>query len=153
MLLNFFCIFAYAKMLYNGAMPQTPLPSRNQSINTGDVLHTQHEIMGFHPKPHIFYEITERKTMEKIKQLQKIAILTPYHLGKLIATVEQVEQELHRNKQYQNMLNRQDIATYLEQIKLQANIIRKARNTYGTNDLVAVMRLEIAQNQLQKLLK
>lgn len=92
--------------------------------------------------------------MEKIKQqLQKIAILTPYHLGKLIAMVEQVEQELHSNKQYQNMLNRQDIAMYLEQIKLQANIIRKARNTYGTNDLVAVMRLEIAQNQLQKLLK
>ena len=91
--------------------------------------------------------------MEKVtQQLQKIAILTPYHLGELIATVEQVEHELHGNKQYQNMLNRQGISTYLEQIKLQANIIRKARNTYGTNDLVAVMRLEIAQNQLQKLL-
>ena len=92
--------------------------------------------------------------MEKIKQqLQKIAILTPYHLGELIATVEQVEQELHNDNQHRNMSNRQAIATYLEQIKLQANIIRRARNTYGTNDLVAVMRLEIAQNQLQKLLK
>lgn len=92
--------------------------------------------------------------MEKIKQqLQKIVTLTPYQLADLIATVEKVEQELHSNEQYQNMLNQQDIATYLEQIKLQANIIRKARNAYGTNDLVAVMRLEIAQNQLQKLLK
>lgn len=91
--------------------------------------------------------------MEKVtQQLQKIAILTPYHLGELIATVEQVEHELHGNKQYQNMLNRQDISTYLEQIKLQANIIRRARSNYGTTDLVAVMRLEIAQNQLQKLL-
>lgn len=92
--------------------------------------------------------------MEKIKQLlQKIVTLTPYHLGELITTVEQMEQELYINKQCENMPNRQNIATYLEQIKLQANIIQRARNTYGTNDLVAVMRLEIAQNQLQKLLK
>lgn len=92
--------------------------------------------------------------MEKIKQLlQKIVTLTPYHLGELITTMEQMEQELHMNKQCENVPNQQDIATYVEQIKLQANIIRRARNTYGTNDLVAVMRLEIAQNQLQKLLK
>lgn len=92
--------------------------------------------------------------IEKIKQqLQKIITLTPYHLGELITVVEQVEQELHINKQCENMPNQQDIVTYIEQIKLQANIIRRARNTYGTNDLVAVMRLEIAQNQLRKLLK
>lgn len=92
--------------------------------------------------------------MEKIKQqLQKIITLTPYHLGELITAVEKVEQELRSDKQYQNMPNQQDIVTYIEQIKLQANIIRRARNTYGTNDLVAVMRLEIAQNQLRKLLK
>lgn len=34
--------------------------------------------------------------MEKVtQQLQKIAILTPYHLGELIATVEQVESEYY----------------------------------------------------------
>lgn len=137
-------------MLFNGAKPQTPLPSRNQTIRA---LHTQCCKMGQAPNPYIFMKLQKGKYMEKVtQQLQKIAILTPYHLGELIATVEQVERELHGNKQYQNMLNRQDISTYLEQIKLQANIIRKARNTYGTNDLVAVMRLEIAQNQLQKLL-
>ena len=46
----------------------------------------------------------------------------------------------------------QEMMAYLTRIKEQANIIRRARDAYGTNDLVAVMRLEIAQNQLQKLL-
>lgn len=86
------------------------------------------------------------------QQLQKIITLTPYHLGELIETVELVETELRGDKAYKNMTQRQDIIKHLEQIKAQANIIRRARNNYGTNDLVAVMRLEIAQNQLQKLL-
>lgn len=86
------------------------------------------------------------------QQLQKIITLTPYHLGELLDTVEQVEGELHSDEAYKNMTQRQNIIKYLEQIKAQANIIRRARNNYGTNDLVAVMRLEIAQNQLQKLL-
>lgn len=91
--------------------------------------------------------------MEHInQQLQKIAILTPYHLGELIKTIEQVETELHDAEVHKNMTQHQDIAKYLEQIKAQANIIRRARSNYGTTDLVAVMRLEIAQNQLQKLL-
>lgn len=87
------------------------------------------------------------------QQLQKIITLTPYHLGELIETVEQVETELHSDNVHKNMTQRQDIIKHLEQIKAQANIIRRARSNYGTNDLVAVMRLEIAQNQLQKLLK
>lgn len=86
------------------------------------------------------------------QQLQKIITLTPYHLGELIETVEQVETELHSDKVHKNMTQRRDIIKHLEQIKAQANIIRRARNNYGTNDLVAVMRLEIAQNQLQRLL-
>ena len=86
------------------------------------------------------------------QQLQKIITLTPYHLGELIKTVEQVETELHGEKVRKNMTQRQDIIKHLEQIKAQANIIRRARSNYGTTDLVAVMRLEIAQNQLQKLL-
>lgn len=91
--------------------------------------------------------------MEHInQQLQKIITLTPYHLGELIDTVEQVETDLQGNDAYTNTAKYQDVANYLEQIKTQADIIRRARNTYGTNDLVAVMRLEIAQNQLQKLL-
>lgn len=92
--------------------------------------------------------------MKKInQQLQKTITLTPYHLGELIETVEQVETELHSDEVHKNMTQRQDIIKHLEQIKAQANIIRRARSNYGTNDLVAVMRLEIAQNQLQKLLK
>lgn len=87
------------------------------------------------------------------QQLQKIITLTPYHLGELIETVERVETKLHSDNIHKNMTQRQDIIKHLKQIKAQANIIRRARSTYGTNDLVAVMRLEIAQNQLQKLLK
>lgn len=87
------------------------------------------------------------------QQLQKLITLTPYHLGELLDTVEQVEGELRNDEAYKNMTQRQDIIKHLEQIKAQANIIRRARSNYGTNDLVAVMRLEIAQNQLQKLLK
>lgn len=91
--------------------------------------------------------------MEHINQrLQKIITLTPYHLGELIETIEQIEAEMRNNEAHKNMTQHQDIIKHLEQIKAQANIIRRARNTYGTNDLVAVMRLEIAQNQLQKLL-
>lgn len=86
------------------------------------------------------------------QQLQKIITLTPYHLGELIETVEQVETELHGEKVCKNMAQHQNIVKHLEQIKAQANIIRRARSNYGTTDLVAVMRLEIAQNQLQKLL-
>lgn len=86
------------------------------------------------------------------QQLQKIITLTPYHLGELIETIELVETELHSDKVHKNMTQRQDIIKHLEHIKTQANIIRRARSNYGTNDLVAVMRLEIAQNQLQKLL-
>lgn len=87
------------------------------------------------------------------QQLQKIITLTPYHLGELIETVELVETELLGDEVHKNMTQRQGIIKHLEQIKAQANIIRRARSKYGTNDLVAVMRLEIAQNQLQKLLK
>lgn len=91
--------------------------------------------------------------MKKInQQLQKIITLTPYHLGELIETVELVETELRGDNIHKNMTQRQDIIKHLEQIKAQANIIRRARSNYGTNDLVAVMRLEIAQNRLQKLL-
>lgn len=91
--------------------------------------------------------------MEKIKQqLQKIITLTPYHLGELIETIEQIEAEMRNNEAHKNMTQHQDIIKHLEQIKAQANIIRRARSNYGTTDLVAVMRLEIAQNQLQKLL-
>lgn len=152
MLLNFFCIFAYAKMLFNGTKPQTPLSSRNQSINMRDMLHTQHCIMGLHPNPHIFYELQKGNYMERInQQLQKIVTLTPYHLGELITTVETVEKEL-RTINSERVQNRQDTIKYLKRIKEQANIIRKAKEMYGTNDLVAVLRLEIAQNQLQKLL-
>lgn len=86
------------------------------------------------------------------QQLQKIITLTPYHLGELIETVEQVETELYGAEAHKNMTQHQDIIKHLEQIKAQANIIRRARSNYGTTDLVAVMRLEIAQNQLQKLL-
>lgn len=86
------------------------------------------------------------------QQLQKVITLTPYHLGELLDTVEQVEGELRNDEAYKNMTQHQDIIKHLEQIKVQANIIRRARSNYGTNDLVAVMRLEIAQNQLQKLL-
>ena len=88
--------------------------------------------------------------MEHInQQLQKITILTPYHLGELIDTVEQVENDLRGSEttKYKDVLN------YLEQIKTQADIIRRAREIYGTTDLVAALRLEIAQNQLQKLLQ
>lgn len=88
--------------------------------------------------------------MEKIKQqLQKIAILTPYHLGELITLVDEVENEMSTIKGEQTQ---HEMMAYLTRIKEQANIIRRARDAYGTNDLVAVMRLEIAQNQLQKLL-
>ena len=86
------------------------------------------------------------------QQLQKIITPTPYHLGELIETIEQVETELHSDDVHKNMTQHQGIIKQLEQIKAQANIIRRARSNYGTNDLVAVMRLEIAQNQLQKLL-
>lgn len=86
------------------------------------------------------------------QQLQKIITLTPYHLGELIETIEQVETELRSDDVHKNMTQHQGIIKQLEQIKAQANIIRRARSNYGTNDLVAVMRLEIAQNQLQKLL-
>ena len=90
--------------------------------------------------------------MEKIyQQLQKIVTLTPYHLGNLIATTEKVEKEL-KTIDGKPTQNHQEIMAHLKRIKEQANIIRRARDTYGTNDLVAVMRLEIAQNQLQKLL-
>lgn len=90
--------------------------------------------------------------MERInQQLQKIVTLTPYHLGELIATVETVEKEL-KTINSERAQNHQDTMKYLKRIKEQANIIRKAKEAYGTNDLVAVMRLEIAQNQLQKLL-
>lgn len=88
--------------------------------------------------------------MEKIKQqLQKIVTLTPYHLGELITLVDEVENKMSTIKGEQTQ---QEMMAYLTQIKEQANIIRRARDAYGTNDLVAVMRLEIAQNQLQKLL-
>lgn len=87
------------------------------------------------------------------QQLQKIITLTPYHLGELIDTVEQVETDLQGDEAHKTMTQYRDIIKHLEQIKAQANIIRRARSNYGTNDLVAVMRLEIAQNQLQKLLK
>lgn len=88
--------------------------------------------------------------MEKIKQqLQKIAILTPYHLGELITLVDEVENEMSTIKGEQTQ---HEMMAYLTRIKEQANIIRRARDAHGTNDLVAVMRLEIAQNQLQKLL-
>lgn len=91
--------------------------------------------------------------METIKQqLQKIITLTPYHLGELIETIEQIEADLQGNDAYTNTVKYQDVANYLEQIKVQADIIRRAREIYGTTDLVAVLRLEIAQNQLQKLL-
>lgn len=83
------------------------------------------------------------------QQLQKIITLTPYHLGELIDTVERIETKL----QGSDTTEYKDIKNYLEQIKTQADIIRRAREIYGTNDLVAVMRLEIAQNQLQKLLQ
>lgn len=83
------------------------------------------------------------------QQLQKITTLTPYHLGELIDTVEQVETEL----QGSDTTKYKDIINYLEQIKTQADIIRRAREIYGTTDLVAALRLEIAQNQLQKLLQ
>lgn len=90
--------------------------------------------------------------MENIyQQLQKIVTLTPYHLSDLIATTEQVEKEL-KTVDGKPAQNHQDIMKYLKRIKEQANIIRKAKEMYGTNDLVAVLRLEIAQNQLQKLL-
>lgn len=92
--------------------------------------------------------------METIKQrLQKIITLTPYHLGELIDIVEQVETDLQGNDAYTNTTKHQDVANYLEQIKTQADIIRRAREIYGTTDLVAALRLEIAQNQLQKLLQ
>lgn len=137
-------------MLFNGAKPQSPLSSRNQ---TKQALRTQCCKMGHSPKPHILHELVERKNMEHInQQLQKIITLTPYHLGELIETIDRVETELHNDEVHKNMTQHQDIIKHLEQIKAQANIIRRARNTYGTNDLVAVMRLEIAQNQLQKLL-
>lgn len=88
--------------------------------------------------------------MEKIKQqLQKIVTLTPYHLGELITLVDEVENKMSTIKGEQTQ---QEMMAYLTWIKEQANIIRRARDAYGTNDLVAVMRLEIAQNQLQKLL-
>lgn len=88
--------------------------------------------------------------MEKIKQqLQKIVTLTPYHLGELITLVDGVENEMSTIKGEQTQ---QEMMVYLTRIKEQATIIRRARDAYGTNDLVAVMRLEIAQNQLQKLL-
>ena len=88
--------------------------------------------------------------MEKIKQqLQKIVTLTPYHLGELITLVDEVENKMSTIKGEQTQ---QEMMAYLTRIKEQANIIRRARDAYGTNDLVAVMRLEIAQNQLQKLL-
>lgn len=87
--------------------------------------------------------------MEHInQQLQKIITLTPYHLGELIDTVEQVETDLQGSE----TTKYKDIVNYLEQIKTQADIIRRAREIYGTTDLVAALRLEIAQNQLQKLL-
>lgn len=86
------------------------------------------------------------------QQLQKITTLTPYHLRELINTVEQVETDLQGNDAYTNTTEYQDILNYLEQIKVQADIIRRAREIYGTTDLVAALRLEIAQNQLQKLL-
>lgn len=90
--------------------------------------------------------------MERInQQLQKIVTLTPYHLGELITTIETVEKEL-KTINGKPIQNHQDTIKYLKQIKGQANIIRRAKEAYGTNDLVAVMRLEIAQNQLQKLL-
>lgn len=87
------------------------------------------------------------------QQLQKIITLTPYHLGELIDTVERVETDLQGNDAYTNTAKYQDVANYLEQIKVQADIIRRAREIYGTTDLVAALRLEIAQNQLQKLLQ
>lgn len=88
--------------------------------------------------------------MEKIKQqLQKIVTLTPYHLGELITLVDEVENKMSTIKGEQTQ---QEMMAYLTRIKEQANIIRRAKDAYGTNDLVAVMRLEIAQNQLQKLL-
>ena len=90
--------------------------------------------------------------MEQInQQLQKIVTLTPYHLGELITTIETVEKEL-KTINGKPIQNNQDTIKYLKQIKEQANIIRRAKEAYGTNDLVAVLRLEIAQNQLQKLL-
>ena len=92
--------------------------------------------------------------MEHInQQLQKIITLTPYHLGELIGTVEQVETDLQGNDAYKNTPTYRDIVNHLEQIKTQADIIRRAREIYGTTDLVAALRLEIAQNQLQKLLQ
>lgn len=110
--------------------------------------------MGQSPKPHILYELVERKTMEHInQQLQKITTLTPYHLGELINTIEQVETDLQGNDAYTNTAKYQDVLNYLEQIKVQADIIRRAREIYGTTDLVAALRLEIAQNQLQKQLQ
>lgn len=88
--------------------------------------------------------------MERInQQLQKIVTLTPYHLGELITLVDEVENKMSTIKGEQTQ---QEMMAYLTWIKEQANIIRRARDAYGTNDLVAVMRLEIAQNQLQKLL-
>lgn len=88
--------------------------------------------------------------MEKIKQqLQKIVTLTPYHLSELITLVDEVENKMSTIKGEQTQ---QEMMAYLTRIKEQANIIRRARDAYGTNDLVVVMRLEIAQNQLQKLL-
>lgn len=90
--------------------------------------------------------------MEQInQQLQKIVTLTPYHLGELITTVETVEKEL-KTINSEPAQDLQEMIAHLKRIKEQANIIRKAKEMYGTNDLVAVLRLEIAQNQLQKLL-
>lgn len=90
--------------------------------------------------------------MERInQQLQKIVTLTPYHLGELITTIETVEKEL-KTINGEPIQTHQDTIKHLKRIKEQANIIRRAKEAYGTNDLVAVMRLEIAQNQLQKLL-
>lgn len=63
MLLNFFLHFLHTqKMLFNGAKPQTPLPSRNQ---TKQALHTQCCKMGHSPKPHTLHELVERKIYGK----------------------------------------------------------------------------------------
>ena len=46
-------------MLLNGAKPQPPLSSRNQ---TKQALRTQCCQMGHGPKPHTLHELVERKT-------------------------------------------------------------------------------------------
>lgn len=107
-------------------MGQSPNPLSHHEIKLNRHCVRNAVKMGHSPKPHILHELVERKNMEHInQQLQKIITLTPYHLGELIETIEQIEAEMRNNEAHKNMTQHQDIIKHLEQIKAQANICKQ----------------------------